>query len=165
MALNVKALYYTTAGLHAPLTHAATAAHPSRVINIASVAGLQTTDPTAGRAGGLAAPGTGTFSYGPSKAAALHLTRLQSSKLMPQHVTANAVCPGVFPTRMTAYGLRAAGDTLRAAQPSGRVGEPADLAGTVLFLASHGAAHLTGNIIELDGGSMRSGSRADAAKL
>jgi NAD(P)-dependent dehydrogenase (short-subunit alcohol dehydrogenase family) len=98
-ALNVKAMFYTTVGLHFLLTKGATADHPSRVINIASMAGIQTIDVTTGPEGGLSAPGNGTFSYGPSKAACIHLSKMQASKLMPEHVTVNCICPGAFPSR------------------------------------------------------------------
>ena len=161
-ALNVKAMFYTTAHLHDLLTKNATATHPSRVINIASMAGISTVDVTTGEAGGLSAPGTGTFSYGPSKAACIHLSKMQASKLMSQHVTVNAICPGVFPSRMTAFGMEKFEATLANGQPSGRVGRPEDFAGLVLFLSSLGAAHVTGNAIEIDGGSTLSGWRAEA---
>ena len=160
MALNVKSMFYTTVGLHDLLTAGANADAPSRVINIASMAGIMTVDVTSGPEGGLAAPGTGTFSYGPSKAACIHLSKMQASKLMPHHVTVNCVCPGVFPSKMTAYGLQSAGDHLVAGQPSGRVGTPEDFAGLILFIASRGAAHMTGNVFEIDGGSTISGFRS-----
>lgn len=160
-ALNVKAMFYTTAHLNDLLTKGATASQPSRVINIASMAGISTIDVTTGAEGGLAAPGHGTFSYGPSKAACIHLSKMQASKLMSQHVTVNAICPGVFPSRMTAFGMDKFQDTLASGQPSGRVGKPEDFAGLVLFLSSLGAAHVTGNAIEIDGGSTLSGWRAD----
>jgi len=98
-ALNVKSMFYTTVGLHSLLTKGATAKHPSRVINIASMAGIMTTDVTTGDEGGLSAPGSGTFSYGPSKAACIHLSKMQASKLMSHHVTVNCICPGVFPSK------------------------------------------------------------------
>lgn len=60
---------------------------------------------------------------------------------------------------MTAYGLNKFADTLTAGQPSGRVGTPQDFAGLVLFCASRGAAHMTGNVFEIDGGATRSGWR------
>ena len=160
MALNVKSMFYTTVGLDSLLKKGATADKPNRVINIASMAGIQTTDVTTGNEGGLSAPGHGTFSYGPSKAACIHLTKMQASKLMPDHITVNCICPGAFPSRMTSYGFEAAMGTLLAGQPSGRVGKPEDFAGLVLFLSSVGAAHMTGNIIELDGGSTQSGFRS-----
>lgn len=160
MALNVKSIFYTTVGLHSLLTHSTTTHNPSRVINIASMAGITTVDVTVGEEGGLAAPGTGTFSYGPSKAACIHLSKGQASKLMPDHVTVNCICPGVFPSRMTAFGMESALDTLVAGQPSGRVGTPEDFGGLVLFLASRGAAHMTGNVLEIDGGATLSGYRS-----
>ncbi len=159
-ALNVKAMFYTTVGLDAELKKGATADNPNRVINIASMAGVQTTDVTTGSEGGLSAPGHGTFSYGPSKAACIHSTKMQASKLMPDHVTVNVICPGVFPSRMTAFGMESAMDTLVAGQPSGRVGKPEDFGGLVLFLSSLAAGHMTGNVIELDGGSTQSGFRS-----
>ena len=79
---------------------------------------------------------------------------------MPDHITANVICPGVFPSRMTAFGMKEAMDTLVSGQPSGRVGKPEDLAGVVLFISSLGAAHVTGNVFELDGGSTQSGFRS-----
>jgi len=162
MALNVKAMFYTTVGLEPLLVKGATADNPSRVINVASMAGIQTTDVTTGAEGGLSAPGSGTFSYGPSKAACIHLSKLQASKLMPHHITVNCVCPGVFPSRMTAFGLEKAMDTLVAGQPSGRIGKAEDFAGLILFLSSLGAAHMTGGVFEIDGGSSQSGFRAKA---
>jgi NAD(P)-dependent dehydrogenase (short-subunit alcohol dehydrogenase family) len=79
MALNVKSMFYSksysqfsvpirpltlaaTVGLEPLLRKGATPQNPGRVINIASVAGIATGDPTSGDAGGLAAPGTGTYS-------------------------------------------------------------------------------------------------------
>lgn len=96
---------------------------------------------------------------GPSKAACIHLTKLQASKLMPHNITANVVCPGVFPSGMTNFGIQKFAEQLVAGQPSGRIGQPSDFAGVVLFLSSAGAAHMTGNVIELDGGSTLSGWR------
>lgn len=62
MSLNVKSIFYMTVGLHDLLLKGTNADRPSRVINIASMAGIQTTDVTASGDGGLSAPGHGTFS-------------------------------------------------------------------------------------------------------
>jgi NAD(P)-dependent dehydrogenase (short-subunit alcohol dehydrogenase family) len=62
MALNVKSAFYMTAGLDALLRVGASAEMPGRVLNVASVAGVSTRDVTVGEEGGLARPGTGTFS-------------------------------------------------------------------------------------------------------
>ena len=99
---------------------------------------------------------------GPSKAACIHLTKIQASKMMSDHITVNVISPGVFPSRMTNFGMGNYGTMLAKGQPSGRVGVPSDFAGTVLFLSSAGAAHMTGNVLELDGGATRSGTRGRA---
>ncbi|KAF2015521.1 3-oxoacyl-reductase [Aaosphaeria arxii CBS 175.79] len=159
MALNVKSIFYMTVELEPLLLKGANADTPSRVINIASMAGIQTIDVTTGEGGGLSQPGHGTFSYGPAKAACIHLTKLQASKLAPKNIMVNVICPGVFPSRMTNYGLDKFMDTLVAGQPTGRIGKPSDFGGLVLFLSSAGSAHMTGNAIEFDGGSTLSGHR------
>ncbi|KAJ4294127.1 hypothetical protein N0V90_007817 [Kalmusia sp. IMI 367209] len=162
MALNVKSIFYVTVGLEPLLLKGATADSPSRVINIASIAGIQTVDVTTGDDGGLAQPGHGTFSYGPSKAACIHLTKMQASKLAPKNIMVNVICPGVFPSRMTAFGLSKFRDTLVQGQPTGRIGKPSDFGGMVLFLSSVASAHMTGNVLELDGGQNLTGWRAKA---
>lgn len=159
MALNVKSIFYTTVGLEPLLLKRASTDHPSRVINIASMAAISTVDVTTTESGGLSAPGNGTYSYGPSKAACVHLSRIQAAKLAPKHINVNVVCPGVFPSRMTAFGLREAMDTLVRGQPSGRIGTPQDFAGLILFLSGRGGAHMVGTVQEIDGGSTRTGFR------
>lgn len=69
----------------------------------------------------------------------------------------NVICPGVFPSRMTSFGLEKYADALLSGQPTGRVGKPSDFGGLVLFLSSSGSAHMTGNAIEIDGGAMLTG--------
>jgi len=162
MSLNVKSIFYMTVGCEELLLKGANAHNPSRVINIASMAGIQTTDVTTGEKGGLSKPGHGTFSYGPSKAACIHLTKMQASKLAPKNIMVNVICPGVFPSRMTNFGLDKYMDTLVSGQPTGRIGKPSDFGGLVLFLSSAGSAHMTGNVLEIDGGSTLSGFRGRA---
>jgi len=161
MALNVKSIFYMTVGLHDLLLKGTSADMPSRVINIASMAGIMTSDVTTTGDGGLSAPGHGTFSYGPSKAACIHLSKLQASKLAPLNIMVNCICPGVFPSRMTNFGIEKYIDTLLERQPTGRVGKPSDFAGLVLFLSSVASAHMTGNVLEIDGGSTLSGWRSN----
>jgi NAD(P)-dependent dehydrogenase (short-subunit alcohol dehydrogenase family) len=61
---------------------------------------------------------------------------------------------------MTNFGIQKYMDTLLERQPTGRVGKPSDFAGLVLFLSSAASAHMTGNVIEIDGGSNLTGWRA-----
>jgi NAD(P)-dependent dehydrogenase (short-subunit alcohol dehydrogenase family) len=69
---------------------------------------------------------------------------------------------------MTSYGVDKFMDTLVMGQPTGRIGQASDFAGLVLFLSSRASAHITGNVIAVDGGSLTSGfrrNRASAAKI
>ncbi|KAL5355582.1 CoA-transferase family III domain-containing protein [Aspergillus floccosus] len=74
---------------------------------------------------------------------------------------------GLFPSRMSNFGIVKFGDTLLRRQPTGRIGSPSDFAGLVLFLSSLGSAHITGNTIVIDGGSNISGwgSRINQPKI
>ncbi|KAJ3539500.1 hypothetical protein NMY22_g4714 [Coprinellus aureogranulatus] len=148
-AVNVKSIFYMTAGLTELLvTKDATNTDPGRVINISSTASV---DPAA--EGPLSAGGNGTWSYQPSKAAVNHLTSSLAVKLLPRHVTVNAILPGLFPSKMTAFGFKTAGEGLLSGQPTGRCGAPSDIAGLAIFLASPASSHITGTHTLIDGGS------------
>jgi NAD(P)-dependent dehydrogenase (short-subunit alcohol dehydrogenase family) len=67
---------------------------------------------------------------------------MTASKLAPRNIMVNVICPGVFPSRMTKFGLDRYMDTLVAGQPTGRIGKPSDFGGLVLFLGSMGSAHM-----------------------
>ncbi|CCO30107.1 hypothetical protein BN14_04131 [Rhizoctonia solani AG-1 IB] len=153
MALNVKSLFYMTSGLSELLQKDATALDPGRVVNISSVAGK---DPIA-QDTGLANKDQGLWSYNTSKAAVNHLTTTMAVTLAPKFITVNAILPGVYPSKMTAFGFSKAADALAKSHPMGRVGAPSDMAGLFLFLVSPGGAHVTGAHIETDGGSRISG--------
>ncbi|KAL0947751.1 hypothetical protein HGRIS_013829 [Hohenbuehelia grisea] len=149
MAVNVKSIFYMTAGLADLLEQDATAADPGRVINISSVAGI-----SAQAEGELSAPGSGVWSYNTSKAAANHLTSQLSLTLVRRHINVNAILPGVFPSKMTAFGFQQVGsEGFEAKQPTGRYGHPEDMAGVALFLVSPASTHVTGVHIPLDGGA------------
>lgn len=145
--LNVKSQFYLTVALLPLLEKDKSNVDPGRVINIASTAAIS---PLA--EGGLSAEGHGTYSYQPSKAASLHLTRVLANSLASKYIMVNAICPGVFPSRMTAYGLEQNKDLLEGIQPTGRVGTPEDIGGVAVFLSSRAGAHCTGVGIVVDGG-------------
>ncbi|PAV21651.1 rhamnolipids biosynthesis 3-oxoacyl-reductase [Pyrrhoderma noxium] len=163
LGVNVKSIFYTTSGLSDLLAKDATNIDPGRVINISSVAGYD----THAEDSVLSGKGHGLWSYSTSKAAANHLTRLLAVTLIHRNITVNAILPGVFPSNMTAFGFKVAGDKMAAHQPTGRVGAPTDMAGVALFLCSPASAHMTGGHLIVDGGSLITTRRLspDAAKL
>lgn len=136
--LNVKAVFHLTKFCVPRLRDAAGPGSPSRVINIGSVDGLHV-------------PTFDTFSYSTSKAAVHHLTRVLAAKLAPE-ITVNAVAPGPFESKMMAATLDAFRDVIIDQSPLGRIGEPDDMAGVALYLASRAGAYVTGAVIPVDGG-------------
>jgi len=160
--VNVKSIFYMTAGLSDLLAKDSTSRDPGRVVNISSTASVEP-----GSEGALSSEGNGTWSYQPSKAAVNHLTSVLAMKLGPSQITVNAILPGLFPSKMTAFGLKQVGDEAFASvQPTGRFGMTQDMAGLALFLASPAAAHVTGTHTLLDGGArFRHTAATPATKL
>ena len=111
-----------------------------KIINIASLLSFQ---------GGIRVP-----SYTAAKSAVMGLTRLLANELAPHRINVNAIAPGYMATDNTAP-LRA--DPQRSAEilariPAGRWGEPEDLQGALVFLASAAADYVTGYTVAVDGG-------------
>jgi NAD(P)-dependent dehydrogenase (short-subunit alcohol dehydrogenase family) len=139
LALNVKSVFHLTRALVPSLAKAGTAADPSRVINVGSIDGLHV-------------PDMETYAYSTSKAAVHHLTRVLAKKLAPQHITVNAIAPGPFESKMMAATLDRFRDAIVASCPMGRIGEPDDMAGVAIYLASRAGSYVTGAVIPVDGG-------------
>jgi 3-oxoacyl-[acyl-carrier protein] reductase len=80
------------------------------------------------------------------------LTKAAAKELAPKNIRVNAIAPGMIRTGMT-NGL---GDDHRRKAleriKMGRIGEPEDVAGTILFLASDYSSYVTGQVIGVDGG-------------
>ncbi|KAG8888366.1 hypothetical protein FRB98_007761 [Tulasnella sp. 332] len=115
MALNVKGLFFLTVALTEILAKDSTAEDPAKVINISSVASYDThAEETA-----LGSEGHGLWAYNTSKAAVNHLTQLMAVTLSKKFITVNAILPGVFPSKMTAFGFKSSGDQLTINQPMG----------------------------------------------
>ena len=108
------------------------------IVNITSVVGLM------GNAG--------QANYAASKAGLIGLTKSVARELASRGVRCNAVAPGYIETDMTADLAEGAADALKAQIPLGRLGEPADVAGLVGFLAGPSARYITGQVIAVDGG-------------
>ena len=94
--------------------------------------------------------------YGTAKAGLMHLTRVMAVELGRDGVRVNAIAPGTFRTDMTAdvFADRAWVARRKKRIPLGRFGEPHDLDGLVVFLASRGSDFITGQTIIIDGGAV-----------
>lgn len=137
--VNVKGVFHLTRELTPALSAAGDARSPSRVINIGSIDGIRV-------------PELDTYSYSASKAAVHHMTRVLARRLGPEHITVNAIAPGPFESKMMAATLDAFRPVIEQASPFGRIGEPDDIAGAAIYLASRAAAWVTGVILPVDGG-------------
>ena len=84
---------------------------------------------------------------------AVHMiTRQLSRRVAGDHITVNAIAPGPFPSKMMAFILDEHAEEVAATVPLGRIGQPEDVAGTAIFLASRAGAYLSGTVIPVDGG-------------
>jgi 7-alpha-hydroxysteroid dehydrogenase len=100
--------------------------------------------------------GRGYLAYGTAKAALSHYTRLAAADLAPR-IRVNAIAVGAAAT--SALEIVVTDDTLRGqmerATPLGRIGDPEEIAATVVFLASPAGGYITGKVLEVDGGIER----------
>lgn len=140
LGLNVKSVFHLTRACVPLLEAAATPQDPARVINIGSV-------------DGLTVPPYEAYAYTASKAAVHHLTRHLGARLARSHVTVNAIAPGLFQSKMTAFMFEAADEGFEEETfPLQRAGRPDDMAGVAIYLASRAGAYVTGAVIPVDGG-------------
>ena len=111
------------------------------IINIASIAGLR--------------PQLGSLLYSFTKAGLIMMTRSWAREFGPQGVRVNAIAPGLIQTDFSEYYwkneefLR----DLEQTQPIGRVGQPDEIGGLALYLASDEASYVTGQVFVIDGGA------------
>jgi NAD(P)-dependent dehydrogenase (short-subunit alcohol dehydrogenase family) len=113
---------------------------PGAVVNVASVLGMG------------AAPMQGV--YGMTKASVISMTQTLAVELGGASVRVNAIAPGLIRTRLS-EALHSNQDLVNRVverTPLGRLGEPADVAGTALFLASNASRFITGQTLVVDGG-------------
>jgi len=140
--VNVKALFELTVKSLPLLRAAASAADPGRVVNVGSI-------------DGLTIPATENYAYSTTKAGVHMLTRHLASTLAPEQITVNAIAPGPFDSKMMAFVLDdpATRAEVAARVPLGRIGEPDDVAGAVIYLSSRAGRYVTGSVIPVDGGA------------
>lgn len=93
-----------------------------------------------------------TAVYSASKGAINTLSHALAKELGPRGITVNTIAPGVIETEMTTKILEERGPAIKAMTPLGRIGQPGDIAGVALFLASPDAGWISGRTIIVDGG-------------
>jgi len=112
---------------------------PGRIVNIASVLGERTI--------------ASVPSYTAAKAGLIHLTRVLAMELARYGILVNAIAPGYVETDFNRDFFRSeAGKRLEARIPLRRIGQPQDIDGPMLLLASPAGAYMTGAVIAVDGG-------------
>jgi 2-deoxy-D-gluconate 3-dehydrogenase len=137
MNINLKTVFFLS---QAVARHFIKQGEGGKIINIASMLSFQ---------GGIRVP-----SYTASKSGVAGLTKLMANEWAAHRITANAIAPGYFATANT-QALRE--DPVRSAEilgriPAGRWGEPSDLGGAAVFLASRASDYVQGAILPVDGG-------------
>ncbi|KAF2748394.1 NAD(P)-binding protein [Sporormia fimetaria CBS 119925] len=142
--LNVRGVFNLARLFTSMLSKSARPEDPSRIIIVSSVAG--TTVPHVGE--------HGTIMYSVSKAAAHHMSRQLAVELGPRNITTNTVAPGFFPSKLANGLIEILGgeQELKDWNPRKRLGEPEDIAGVMVYLASPAGAYVNGEDIALDGG-------------
>lgn len=132
---NLDGAFYFTRAV-APLMRAQ---EYGKIVNLTSVHGIRSE--------------FGIANYSASKAGLIGLTRASAIELGPKNINVNAVAPGyIRTTRLTDGVPSEILDKAREQAPLGRLGDPQDVAGVVLFLCSESARHITGVVIPVDGG-------------
>ena len=113
------------------------------IVNVASIAALVGGHPDYMQ----------TVGYNSSKGAVISMTRDLATSWAAYGITVNAIAPGWFPTRMSGGLIERFEERMLEDIPLGRFGNPEDLKGVVVFLASPAAAYITGQTIVVDGGA------------
>lgn len=135
--LNMKAVFFMAQAVGKRWI---AAKRPGKIINVASMLSFQ---------GGIRVP-----SYTASKSGVMGLTRLLACEWAKFNINVNAIAPGYMVTNNTAQirGDKARYEAILERIPAGRWGEPADLGGPVVFLASSASDYVNGYTVAVDGG-------------
>lgn len=136
LQVNLHGTFHCTKAVLQPMTKQ----RSGRIVNIASIVGVM------GNAG--------QANYAASKAAVIGFTKSVAREYASRMVTVNAVAPGFVDTAMTQGLQQEVRDTLLKQIPLGRLGQPADVAEAVRFLASEEAGYITGQVLHVNGGML-----------
>jgi NAD(P)-dependent dehydrogenase (short-subunit alcohol dehydrogenase family) len=112
-----------------------------RIVNVASIAGHIVR--------------VEQIAYCSAKAAVIHFSRCLAVEMAPHNITVNCLCPGMTRTDMLLEGAVRRGmnlDAMIAGIPHGRMAEPEEHAHLIAYFASDEAAHVTGQVVSVDGG-------------
>lgn len=135
LAVNLKGVFLCSQAALAPMRSRG----GGRIINMASVSGL--------------VGAVGFAHYAASKAGVIGFTKSLAREAAPMGITANAVSPGIVATEIATQTFPASALELYKSQvPLRRLGTPEDLSAIIVFLASPGAAYITGQVYSVDGG-------------
>jgi NAD(P)-dependent dehydrogenase (short-subunit alcohol dehydrogenase family) len=115
-----------------------------KILNIASISGLRGNRPDLRM---------NVLAYNASKSALIGLTRALASEWGKYNINVNALCPGFFPTQLSASVIDAYQDKLLPTIPLARFGDAEDLKGPALLLMSEAGRHITGQCMVVDGGA------------
>jgi NAD(P)-dependent dehydrogenase (short-subunit alcohol dehydrogenase family) len=101
-------------------------------------------------------PSPHSLAYGAAKAGVVHMTRSLADEFAPERIRVNCVSPGLIRSFSAVETLGEEGLAISGRRfPLGRVGEPEDIAGAVIFLASKAGEYVTGEHLTVDGGATK----------
>ncbi|MEE9612843.1 MAG: glucose 1-dehydrogenase [Desulfatiglandales bacterium] len=135
--VNFRGMYFITQRI---ARHMVDRGQGGKIINISSITSIQ----------GLA----NISVYGGTKGAVYAITKSLAIELAPHNIQANAIAPGYFRTSFTeaAFQVPERAEWIHSRIPMGRTGNPEDLGGLAVFLASPASDYLTGTVVFADGG-------------